>query len=75
MSFQIRATAPDGASDAALGREIARKLEDTALGILAGVAPEHYQAAVARYQAFAELMTFMEERAAALAKGEDIDEE
>ena len=72
MSFQIRATAPE---DSVLGREIARKLETVALELLAGVPPERYPAGVERYQTLLELMTFMEERADALKKGDDIDDD
>ena len=72
MSFQIRVTPPE---DSALGREIARKLELVALELLAGVPPDRYPAGVERYQTLLELMTFMDERADALKKGEDLDDD
>lgn len=74
MSFQIRVVAPIGV-DVTVSREIARMLETVSLEILGGVPPERYQAYQARYQTLLELMTFMDERAHALEKGESIDDE
>lgn len=74
MSFQIRVIAPEGVN-VTVSREIARMLETVSLEILGGVPPERYQAYQARYQTLRELMTFMDERAQALEKGEAVDDD
>lgn len=70
MSFQIRAVP---AEQSALGKEIARLLENAAQDILGGVTLEQYLPAVARYQVLLQLMDFMTERRA-LEEGDHVDE-
>lgn len=70
MSFQIRAVP---AEQSALGKEIARLLENAAGDILGGVTPEQYPAAVSRYLVLRELMDFMTERRA-LEEGDHVDD-
>lgn len=74
MSFQVRVTPPD-VPGIVIAREIAKKLEDVSLEILGGVTPDRYQAYQARYQVLLELMNFMEERSAALEKGDVLEDD
>jgi len=74
MSFQIRVTAPNGVSTG-VAQEIARMLETVSLEILNGVPPEVYPKYQARYATLIELMNFMDERNAALQKGDLLEDD
>lgn len=70
MALQIRTVVPPGVGGASWAAEVGRMMEDTAQQLLNGVPLHRYEAMQGRYQALRELISWAEDRSAAIAKGE-----